>query len=176
RIICAAVGALQILAGVVVIGLVGEVARRSFGWESGIAAATLSALYGPSAFFEADILGVVWGQLALVGGLLACVAWIRRPLARTLMLGGVAFGLAAVERPNLLLVVVMVALWIGVHAGGRRALTFVAALAVGVALPLAIVLALNVLGTGQWVPLTTSGGINFALGYHPGADGTYDEP
>src|SRR5262249_3135914 len=30
--------------------------------------------------------------------------------------------------------------------------------------------------TGQWVPLTTSGGINLALGYHDGATGTYDEP
>jgi len=38
------------------------------------------------------------------------------------------------------------------------------------------VLALNVAGTGQWVPLTTSSGINLSLGYHAGANGTFDEP
>jgi tetratricopeptide (TPR) repeat protein len=37
-------------------------------------------------------------------------------------------------------------------------------------------LILNVAGTGQWVPLTTSTGINLSIGYHAGADGTFREP
>ena len=70
----------------------------------------------------------------------------------------------------------LVAAWCAAQTGVRRALAPLLALAVGVAVPIAIVLALNVAGSGRWVPLTTSGGINLSLGYHAGATGTYDEP
>ena len=60
--------------------------------------------------------------------------------------------------------------------GIGRAWRRVLALGAGTALPVLVVLALNVAGTGQWVPLTTSAGINLSLSYHDGATGTYDEP
>src|SRR5262249_38203428 len=46
----------------------------------------------------------------------------------------------------------------------------------GAALPVSMYLILNVAGTGQWVPLTTSSGINLSIGYHAGAHGTDREP
>ena len=179
-----AVCATQVIAGVGLVGMLAVLARRLYGAPAGLATALLTALYGPFAFLEADVLGVVWGQLALVIALLGCVTWAEArervlfPDARSglLAFAGVAFGLAAVERPNLLLVVVFAAIWCLVLAGRRYALRPLLALVGGSALPLAVVLALNVAGTGQWVPLTTSSGINLSLGYHAGANGTFDEP
>ena len=172
------VAAIQLVAGVLGVGLLAFAARRAFGWPAGLASAALAALYGPSAFFEADVLGVVWGQLALVFAIVAALAWWRhgcRSGVRALA-AGVALGFAAVERPNLLAIVPLLAIWMVVLSARRDRARTSAALLAGVAAPLAIVLALNVAGTGQWVPLTTSGGINLALGYHDGATGTYDEP
>jgi len=172
----------QVVAGVLVVGLLALTARSLYGSTAGLAAGLLAALYGPFAFFEADILGVVWGQLALACGMLACAWWAepreRTPRARAIaMVGaGIAFGLAAVERPNLLAIVPAVAGWCALQSAARQRLRSTLALVAGVALPLAAVLGLNVAGTGQWVPLTTSGGINLSLGFHPGATGTYDEP
>jgi 4-amino-4-deoxy-L-arabinose transferase-like glycosyltransferase len=174
--------ATQLLAGVALAGLLATFARRLYGSPAGLATGLLTALYGPFAFLEADVLGVVWGQLALVLAIMGCVAWAegdetgRRPRLGVLGLAGLAFGLAGVERPNLLLVVPLAAAWCALRAGRQRALAPLLALAGGTALPLAAVLALNVAGTGQWVPLTTSFGINLSLGYHAGANGTFDEP
>jgi hypothetical protein len=174
------VAVIQLLAGTLVVALLAIAARLIFGTVAGLATGLLAALYGPSAFFEADLLGVVWGQLGLAVGMLALAAWSLKPEAgrRTtllLLVAGLAFGFAVVERPNLLLCVVAV---LGCLLYVARPSRFVAcaAFGAGIALPLLVVLGLNVAGTGQWVPLTTSGGINLSLGYHEGATGTYDEP
>lgn len=167
----ATVAAIQLAAGTGVVVLVALLGRRAFGDVAGLISGALATLYGPSAFFEADVLGVVWGQLALCAGMLLVLLWSTSRRRSTAAWAGVAFGLAAVERPNLLLVALVTIGWI---AWSRRSavIPFLA----GLAGPLLVVLALNVAGTGQWVPLTTSGGINLALGYHDGANGTYDEP
>jgi Flp pilus assembly protein TadD len=173
--------AIQVFAGLALITLLALAARWVYGDRAGIAAALIAALYGPAAFFECDVLGVVWGQLSLAIALIATLRWAapieRRtaPRAAWLGLAGLSLGLAVVERPNLLVVAPLLALWCVAQAG-RVALRSLALLAGGVALPLAAVLALNVAGTGQWVPLTTSAGINLSLSYHDGATGTFDEP
>jgi len=175
------VALVQIIAGSVFVGLVAVVGRELFGPRVGLVAGALAALYGPSAFFEADILGVVWGQLALAVTLLFLALWLRRPAAshraQAALIGaaGLSAGLASVERPNLLLVALVLA-GLVIAQRDRPRLLSVGSFGVSVLAPLLVVLGLNVAGTGQWVPLTTSGGINLSLGYHEGATGTYDEP
>ena len=177
-----AVCLIQVVAGTAVVGLIAVLARRLFGPAAGLIAGAIAAFYGPFAFLEADLLGVAWGQLALVLGMLAAVRWTEaeeccgKTPAADLGLAGLAFGLAVTERPNLLVVAGLVGLWCVVRVGARRALRPALALAGGVTAPLAVVLALNVAGSGQWVPLTISAGINLSLGYHAGANGTFEEP
>ncbi len=175
------VSLLQLVAGTIFVGVIATASRLTFGTPAGLATGALAALYGPSAFFEADILGVVWGQLALSISILACLWWLSHPERRlrlqigVLFAAGLALGAAAIERPNLLVAAAAVFVWLAAVAPRDRVKSVFAAGA-GLSLPLLMVLALNVAGTGQWVPLTTSGGINLSLGYHSGADGTYDEP
>src|SRR4029079_10158987 len=108
------VALVQLVAGTAVIGLLAAVVRRALGAAAALANTACAALYGPSAFFEADVLGVVWGQLALVLGMLAALAWWRDGArrARIAALAGIALGLAAVERPNLLAIVPLLGAWI----------------------------------------------------------------
>jgi Flp pilus assembly protein TadD len=171
----------QITAGVGLIALLAIAALRLYGPVAGIAAGAIAAFYGPFAFLEADLLGVVWGLVALALGILACEVWQQRSIeARSgngpwLYVAGLAIGLAAVERPNLVLLIPVTAAWCAVHAPQGRARSASSFLAASL-VPLALVTTLNVAGTGQWVPLTTSAGINLSIGYHPGAAGTYEEP
>jgi hypothetical protein len=177
-----AVSAIQVVAGTAVVGLLALASWRLFGWGAGLCTGALAALYGPSAFFEVDVLGVVWGQLGLAVALLLVVGWSLRvepggaAPRGALLVTGLALGFAVVERPNLLVVAAIVFAWCAALAGRRRIAGTLGPLLAGGALPLLVVLGLNVAGTGQWIPLTTSGGINLALGYHDGANGTYDEP
>lgn len=177
-----AVCAIQLIAGVSLVGLLAWLARWLFGTLAGLATGVLAALYGPAVFLEADVLGVVWGQLALAVALAACLYAAlpakreRRRGAWILVLAGLAFGFASVERPNLLVVTLLASAWCARRSAPGAAMRTFACVLAGTALPLATVLALNVAGTGQWVPLTTSSGINLYLGYHPGATGTFEEP
>ncbi len=191
------VGLLQVLAGTLLAYVVGRLARRLYGRLAGLAAAALTALYGPFAFLEADILGVVWGLLSVATGLLWTVRWAgirvsgrlpRRWPARYLLLAGLAMGLAATERPNLLLLLPVAAAWIawrrrpGLSSSGESPGPGIGALASlliffgGAVLALSPVAALNRAASGRWSLLTTSGGINLYIGNNPRATGTFDEP
>lgn len=174
---------LQVLAGTMTVAISALTARRLYGVRAGIITAALGTLYGPYAFLEADLLGVSWGLLFLAFCMYACIRWsngLHAPSGATsqyrwLLGASVSMGLAAVERPNLAIIIPLVAAWTGRRASPRSLQTG-SIVAVGSLLPLLAVFVLNVAGTGQWVPLTTSTGINLSIGFHSGAQGTFEEP
>jgi len=156
--------------------------RRRRGRRAGLAAAAMAALYGPFAFLEADILMVSWTLPALV---LAAILLLRarrrveREAGGVLLraaLAGALLALAATERPNLIALLPAAAGWWVVgrarpfRPGGAAALLAAAACVV------APITWMNHAVSQRWVLLTTSGGINFAIGNHPGARGTFSEP
>jgi len=180
------VGLLQAIAGTLLAYLISRIARRIYGGAAGMAAAVLAALYGPFAFLESDILGVIWGLVAVAAGVLWCLridagGGVR---LRYALLAGAAFGLSAAERPNLLLLIPLAVLWAawppgegkGAGPGSWRGAKAGAALLVGAAIAFSPVILLNRAAAGRWVLLNTSRGINLYIGNSPGADGTYDEP
>ena len=176
-----AVAVVQVVAGSVLATALAGVSRRVYGMAAGVATGILAALYGPLSFMEADVLGVIWGLLALIGGIYLCHVWLSgersgasRPML-TLLAVGAAFGLSATERPNLVLLIPLVSAWCAWVARTSKLRAGVSVLA-GAAVPVSLYLILNVAGTGQWIPLTTSTGINMSIGYHAGADGTFREP
>ncbi|MBI3448395.1 MAG: tetratricopeptide repeat protein [Acidobacteria bacterium] len=177
------VGLAQALAGTLLVYLLARAARRIGGRAAGLAAGGLAAMYGPFAFFESDVLGVVWGLLAMALGIAWCLRWESRPrsLVRYLVPSGAAFGLAAAERPNLMLLVPIVALWAArAPSEGERArgLAWAPALAVvaGAMLAFAPVVMIQLGASGGRAALNTSGGINLCIGNNPRASGTFEEP
>jgi 4-amino-4-deoxy-L-arabinose transferase-like glycosyltransferase len=163
--------------------------RRRRGRRAGLAAAGLTALYGPFAFLEADILMVSWTllALALAGGTLLKArrrASRGQGVAVAASIVGLLLGLAATERPNLVALIPAAAIWMAwetwrlpsLRRGKTARLSGPAALFAAAACVIAPVAWTNHAVSGRWVLLTTSGGINFAIGNHEGATGTFDEP
>jgi tetratricopeptide (TPR) repeat protein len=166
------VKAVQAVLGALAVGLVFATARRWHGARSAWIAGVLAAGTGVFTFNEVLIL-----QSALDPFLAALALYL---LSRALSTGsgrdfaatGLALGVFALNRPNALAYVVALVVWLGVRErcrGWRRAL----ALACGVAIPLAPVAVRNVVVAGDFVLISSHGGLNFYIGNNPEADGTY---
>jgi Flp pilus assembly protein TadD/4-amino-4-deoxy-L-arabinose transferase-like glycosyltransferase len=173
----------QFGAGVLGALLAWDTGRRLGGPAAGLVAGLLSALYAPRLFFEGELLSIAWALLFLQLALWALVVLADSPRPVTALLAGGAAGLAALAQPNTLLVAVAAAgwmLWRALRAAGpagRAAwrasfLGFMAALAI-LLLP---VLIRNRVDSGDWILVSSNGGINFFIGNNPDADGTFHLP
>ena len=174
----------QILLGTAAVALVYLTARQWFGEWAARIAAILFTLTGFFTFCEVLIL-----QAALDPFLVSCTLYFvsrtqvdgrRRPL----IAAGVSAGLFALNRPNALAYGLAAALLIAflswrrpdrqaVQSPAKTALAR-ASLYLG---SLLLVLAPNALRnyavSGEAVLISSHGGLNFYIGNHPGADGTY---
>ena len=168
-----AVTAVQVLLGAAAVWLAGDTARRLFGDEAAVPAALLLGLTGVVAFHEAIPL-----QAALDPFLAALVLWL---LVRALdsrrfpgfLLAGLALGLFALNRPNVLpwaaVAAVLLLVSRGFRSGGRCAAVLLLGAALGVA-PAAL---RNAAVSGEPVLVSSHGGLNFLVGNGPGANGVY---
>lgn len=151
----------------------GAAARQAggrVGWVTGIVA----ALYGTSLFFDGELL-IPNLLLFLLSGALFMLA--GRPTWGHGIGAGFVTGLAAVARPNVLVLVPVQAAWIAWRARresaiGRGRAWALAVVTAGVAcLPALGVTAINLGLERTWVLVASQGGVNFAAGNHSGASG-----
>ena len=103
--------------------------------------------------------------------------WVRSPFA----LAGLAFGLAALLRPNVLSAAPFLFFWVWLEGRRQsisdRAVLRAAGLALaGLLVPLSLCMLRNGLVAGEWGTVTAHGGINFYMGNHPGAPGWFSSP
>ena len=182
RIVQAAIGTASV-------GLVHLVAARAFGPRTGVLAALFASLYWVVIYFEGEILLPV---LEIFFDLLAIWLSLRIEDRRTrgrAALAGLAWGLAAIVRPNVLLFAPLVAAWVFLRtkgaqsprppptdaarsaprAAGRVALTL--AFLLGLAAPIAPITAYNRIVGKDWVLVSSQGGVNFWIGNNPRSDG-----
>src|SRR6185436_6927298 len=82
---------------------------------------------------------------------------------------GLAFGVQALNRPNVLIPAVAIAALLAATRRWKPA----AAMAIGIAIALAPITIRNVVVAGDWSPLSSHGGLNFYIGNNERADGTY---
>ncbi|HEY0556547.1 MAG TPA: tetratricopeptide repeat protein [Thermoanaerobaculia bacterium] len=141
---------------------------------TGLAAALLAAVYGPFLFYDTQILKESLAVTATSFLLWALAAARASPgLARWLGAGAILGVLALLRENALLLVPFLLPLawrredrWAGF---ARRGGVLVAGLALAL---LSVALRNGVVG-GLFLPTTSQGGVNFYIGNHAGADGTY---
>jgi hypothetical protein len=159
----------------------------------------LWTLYGPVIFFEGRLLGATLATFLGTVGLWLAICWRDRVMARQLeqagriksgppwkalgllTISGIALGLMALARPNTLLSIPAVGLWVWwiirnyggswPAALGRAALFGLAAL-----LPLLPALQHNHAATGKLIPVTVNGGVNFYFANNPQSHGTFHAP
>jgi len=118
--------------GALAVVLVGVLGRRLAGPATGLAAAALAALYPPLVMNDSVLLSESLTGPTIAGALLAAL-WLReRPSAPRALLLGVLVGLAALNRSEAILLLVLLAIPAAVLAGGAQlrnaALVCVAAL------------------------------------------------
>ncbi|MFQ5606901.1 MAG: tetratricopeptide repeat protein [Candidatus Zixiibacteriota bacterium] len=137
------------------------------------------ALYGALVFYETMLLIPVLFISLLVGATLQFVRWADTRRFKPLLYAGLLYGLAAIARPNILLVMPLLALFVFFHLRekdyARRNLVYclkhVAVLTAAVCLPVFTVTMRNIIVTGEATLISTQGGVNFYLGNNSEADG-----
>jgi tetratricopeptide (TPR) repeat protein len=182
-----AVKLIQAGLGLVSIALIDWIGTRLYGERAGLCAAAGAALYLPFTFFETKVLGTTLGvTLALVALVLLVRAEEvdalaseqggrrgpapRRPLGPWLA-AGAAVGIAALCTPAATLLAASYAVVLGL----RRRVPAGAALVAGTLLGILPALAHNV-ATGNWILISSQGGITFYQGNNPTAVGMFMPP
>ncbi|HKQ61650.1 MAG TPA: hypothetical protein VJS92_10165, partial [Candidatus Polarisedimenticolaceae bacterium] len=160
--------ALQHLLMLAAAGLLAAVARRRAGTGAACAVAGLYVLHHPLLFFASMPLGEPLALSLLALALYSAERETRAGAATA----GLALGLAALARPNLLVVPV---LWAAAELRAGRKLA-AALLVAGVALPLVPAAVHNGLASGHLVLISSNGGMTAYHGNGPGAGGTFTQP
>jgi hypothetical protein len=178
---------LQAVIGTVSVLLVHLVGARAFGRRTGLLAALIASLYWVIVYFEGElllpVLEILFDLLAIWLSLRAAERGTRGSAA----LAGAAWGLSAIVRPNVLLFAPLVLLWLGWRSlsssgdrpssgttgGGRVRWRYhlPLAFALGLAVPIAPITAYNRISGGEWVLVSSQGGVNFWIGNNPQSDG-----
>lgn len=168
--------------GTCTVGLTFLVGRRAFGPWTGVLAALGAATSWTLIYFDGELL-----IPTLAIPLQLCALWLslrltddRRPAA--LLGAGAAWGLAAIARPTVLLIVPWVALWVLLRPHGvpgedtsapiARRLPAALMILLGFALPVLPVTTYNLVGGGDRVLISSTAGVNLWIGNHPGSDGS----
>jgi len=201
-----AVRVVQSLFGAATVALMFALGRMTLGRRAGLAAAVLTAVYVPFVFFEAEFLEITLVITFVVGSLVLLELADRRGSIWTTVAAGALLGAAGLGKPNLLLFAPAGSLWLargawrrsrrsrsrGMHddreGRGRRrsgdddtraarnpwllgALFFVSAGLV--VLPATVH---NYRTEGDFIPVSSNGGINFFIGNHTGSPGVFQVP
>jgi tetratricopeptide (TPR) repeat protein len=177
----ATVRVLQIVLGTIAVWLVFVAAREWFGHRAAWMAAILAGLTGLLTFHEVLLLQAALDPFLTAAGLAALAVAMRSASAvndraatyrRVLAwfgAAGLAFGVQALNRPNVLIPAVAIAALLAATRRWKPA----AAMAIGIAVALAPITIRNVVVAGDWSPLSSHGGLNFYIGNNAEADGTY---
>ncbi|HEX5044491.1 MAG TPA: tetratricopeptide repeat protein, partial [Candidatus Polarisedimenticolaceae bacterium] len=161
----------QLALGTAALGLVYVSARRAYGTRAAVAAVVLGGLTHALAFYTARLLPTVIAVFLAALAVERLQAAQRSPQPRAWLLAGGAVGLAAVARPDLLLLAPASLL-----LPGLRRLRPLLAFAAGCALMVTPVTLRNHAVSGEWVLVSTQGGITFWQGNNPAARGGFSVP
>lgn len=166
---------IQGLIGALSCFLIYRISLKWFGARSALFSGLMAASYGPFIFYDNILMVASLSVLSVLGSLLMIdlAGESKKPLHW--MAAGIVMGVNAAIRPNGLLLV-PVALWWLFRCLDEKKQRAAAMLLVGILLPLIPVTARNLLIGGDPVLITASGGMNFYIGNHSRATGTFVPP
>jgi len=150
-------------------------ADRLFSRKVAVVAGLAYACYGTLVFYETMFLIPALFLMLVVWGVYRVVRYRDSNSVRTWLYTGLIFGLAAISRPNVLLVIPFFMIWKFLWT--PRRLSFLsrwkpsAILLAGLLIAVLPVTIRNVLVTGEFIFVSSQGGINLHLGNNAYADG-----
>ncbi|MBL4769885.1 MAG: glycosyltransferase family 39 protein [Planctomycetes bacterium] len=148
-------------------------ARHCFGRSAGWLAGVVSATYWVLVYFDGEPLIPTLYVPLVMAGLLAALKLPDRSFSiKACLACGVLFGLAAIARPNVLLFMPLLAMWVLFQAGRTRsAWVATAMLTLGTLIPIAPITLHNYSASGESVLIASQAGVNFWIGNNPASDG-----
>jgi tetratricopeptide (TPR) repeat protein len=172
-----AVQIIQHLMGAVSCGIIYLICHRFYGGGVGLIIGLWASLFSPFLFHEGLMLTSAPAILFLLISLYCLILTLESPKAHTGLLGGLFLGLAALCRPNLLLLAPVYFIWI-VLKDPRTSLKSLVpyALVLGVFLAVFPHTLKNYIVGKDLVLITSTGGLTFFLGNNPRAMGIYNIP
>lgn len=153
-----------------------KLAEHLFNSKAAIVSGLVYALYGTLIFYETMFLIPVLFLFFTVWSIYRLIVYQNSELAKTWIITGLIFGLAALARPNILLVIPFLALWLFLKhkktketfkSSLRPALLWIT----GILLAIVPVTIRNIAVTGEFALISSQGGINLYLGNNEYADG-----
>jgi tetratricopeptide (TPR) repeat protein len=156
RLIQAVLGALSCVFAQVI-------GQKVFGRREGIIAGFAAGFYGPLVFYEGDLLREVLVVFLAMSSLACMIEWSGRKKIWWAASAGLLAGLAAITRENILLFIPLAAVYMWVRSESRRWLT-PALFILFFTLPLIPVTIRNYRSSGDFVPVSSQGGMNFYIG------------
>lgn len=160
---------LQIALGTMAVGFIFLTAQLWFGRRAAWIATALAGLTGLFTFYEVLILQASLDVFLTSAALLALAVGLRSERARWFLIAGIVFGLATLNRPNMLAGAAAVAIAALAARRVKPALLIGAGLLIGIA-PVAL---RNALVTKEFSLVSSHGGLNFFIGNGEGATGFY---
>lgn len=166
---------IQIIIGSFSAVLVYLLGRQFFSKTVGIIAGFACAAYGTLIFYESMFLiPVIYIPLILTAVyLLKKIEKSNRAISW--LTAGFVLGLAATARPNILLLVPLIMIWayFGIRAvrNDKRKFIIPVIYLLGVLIPVLAVTARNLAVTGEFILISSQGGVNIYIGNNPDTDG-----
>ncbi|RPJ47917.1 MAG: tetratricopeptide repeat protein [Candidatus Latescibacterota bacterium] len=168
---------LQACLGALIPVLLYRIGARVYGPTIALVAAALAVLYGPFVFYTAAILDTLLHTVLLLWILDRLTVPPDRAGPAHRFLSGLLFGLAAASRGNVVLFLPFALLGLLRGRGpGRRDPRAATMLLAGFLAIVAVTTARNWAASGDPVPLTSNGGLNFYIGNGPESSGAYVKP
>jgi tetratricopeptide (TPR) repeat protein len=168
---------IQFLLGSLSCVMIFVIARRISNRTVAGLAGILAATYGVFIYFEGELLIpslMVFVELLAVWAFLILM---DNPKSTTSLLSGVLLGLAALARPNVLVVALAFFLWVFLFFrpthGYRPALGYALSFALGILLAIAPVTVRNYVQGQDLVLISSQGGVNFCIGNNRDSDGVW---
>lgn len=166
---------IQSLLGTAAVAILYLAGRELAGRVAGLIAAGLAALDGLSIMYGCTLLAA-----ALDPFLIALFLWLliragKCPAPRRSLLAGLALGLVIANRPNLIVAAPLPVALALIRAAPRRLLSAALA-AAAVAAVIAPITLRNYFASGEFVLISSHGGLNFYIGNGPDATGFYQSP
>ena len=145
-----------------------------FGQKTAIIAGFFYALYGTLIFYETIFLIPVIFLFLVIWGMYRIIKYSSNHSLINWLITGIIFGLAALARPNILLVIPLLLLWLFLKhrkENYKPAIKSPLALLFGLIICITPITIRNYIVTGDFILISSQGGINLYLGNNSMADG-----
>jgi len=159
----------QIILGALTVLLVFRLAERHFSSHISLLAGLICALYGPLIYYSNQLLIPTLYILLLILSLFYIDKLRTDPTLRNFVSSGLLLGLSALARPNVLLFIPFLLIWF--YFFRRFDLKLIAMFFLGFLLMVLPVTIRNYVVSGDFVLISSQGGVAFYMGNNPEATG-----